>query len=516
MVNKKNIDNEILNLKKFNKIAAGIQAINAISQLILSNKFLSKKIFKTEIPSKWKFPIQKTVFYNKYQENICFGLDSLNYTFDEKEKKDVLDKGQLLYYDLNHNKGKKYGIYNTTYKEYIYNIINGIINRENISFIIQLDKSRINNAIKDYETYKDNLNKELRKTFSGLENIFITIIINEKGVNDERIFEFNGIFGSYNSDPNIKKLLSKLGKDNKPNEVDISNQKEIEKIVEEYLKVKQNSDSVKGNSFFSSSQTKKVCVGKNGGISLSYTMCLFSALTCFSHLYLVFNFQKYKKWIEIDQIQYARWIEYSITSSIMVSSLAGIAGITSIEELIPIFLLSSVTNILGLGIESTKPNKKINFKNIRKILFLAATITHSYPWYRIFSNFLGLLNNISENKSSLEKCSIDPYKTEDKEVKKKYQKIKDLILDRLDQISGFSPLIKTGLIGLFVIYFSFPINMLNQYFRNSENIETKNYIKGEKRYIILSMVAKSFLSWVLFLASFRNPKEDVDICYKKN
>lgn len=285
------------------------------------------------------------------------------------------------------------------------------------------------------------------------------------------------------------------------------------------MKVKQASDSVKGNSFFSSSQTKKVCVGKNGGISLSYTMCLFSALTCFAHLYLVFNFQKYKKWIEIDQIQYARWIEYSITSSIMVTSLAGIAGITGIEELIPIFLLSSVTNILGLGIESTKPNGKIDHKNIRKILFLVATITHSYPWYRIFSNFLGLLKNISENKSGLKKCPINPYNItgdEKDKVEDKYKKIKKLILNRLDQISGFSPLIKTGLIGLFVIYFSFPINMLNQYFRNNGNITPENYIKGEKRYIILSMVAKSFLSWVLFLASFRDPKEDVDVCYKKN
>lgn len=62
MVNKKNIDNQIRNLNKFNKIAAGIQAVNAISQLILSNKFLSKKIFKTEIPSKWKIPIQKNSF----------------------------------------------------------------------------------------------------------------------------------------------------------------------------------------------------------------------------------------------------------------------------------------------------------------------------------------------------------------------------------------------------------------------------------------------------------------------
>ena len=52
--------------------------------------------------------------------------------------------------------------------------------------------------------------------------------------------------------------------------------------------------------------------------------------------------------------------------------------------------------------------------------------------------------------------------------------------------------------------------MIDQQFRSSEPSE-KKYYKGEVNYIFLSMIAKSFLTWVIWYGSNRPTRDDLQI-----
>lgn len=514
----KNINKNIADLKRFNTIAAYIQGFNAITQFIIGNKTISNALLKTTIPARWKFPIQREKYYQKFKDTICYSMDVMSVDVDNGVKKlnQSISATYNYYDDKNDEDIHQFeGQTNLRYNKFVAMAVNSVIRNGNACIIIELNLDKYKDNI---DKIKSELERAVRKNSTGLGNFFDVIILRSSTYDDNnkigRVFEFNGLMfsdefyaKSYDNQKNEESIDSFEISEN----VEMDIKEFVEKIIEKYDIVKGKMDITRREEMISSTQTYNKCIGK--GISLSYTMSLFSALTCLAHVFLVRNHDSlYKNWIKNDQIQYARWIEYSITSSIMVTALAGIVGITSIEELIPIFILSSATNIFGLGIESIKSNKP-KLKNVKKILFGMATITHSYPWIRIITKFFAALNNFDEMKDLISNCSV---KGRTDEIAQKRKDIRDLLLERLELVSGLSGLIKSAIVGLAIIYFSFPINMINQYFnKNKENgnfIDKKHYIQGEKNYIILSMIAKSFLSWVLFAASFRNPREDLDIC----
>jgi len=73
-------------------------------------------------------------------------------------------------------------------------------------------------------------------------------------------------------------------------------------------------------------------------------------------------------------------------------------------------------------------------------------------------------------------------------------------LDRVDSITPIPDFVKTIVPVLFVSFNTFAINMFLQYKKIGP---WKNYLFGEKVYILLSLIAKSLLAWIMFGGTLR-------------
>lgn len=144
-----------------------------------------------------------------------------------------------------------------------------------------------------------------------------------------------------------------------------------------------------------------------------------------------------------------RWIEYSLSSSLMIVLIATLFGITDIFTLILIFFVNAGMNYFGLLMETkNKANEKLDWSP-----FIFGSILGVIPWIIIFI--------VGFSKSNL------------------------------SEIPWF----------VFAIFFSylvlfnlFPINMVLQYKKVGK---WKDYLYGERVYIILSLVAKTVLAWLV-------------------
>ena len=333
---------------------------------------------------------------------------------------------------------------------------------------------------------------------------------------------------SFNNDGEDKIKLVRITKDLLQSKLD-NDENNFDNLFDEEsndIKTLINKVKVSGNDNRSSSNRLETkCLGK---VPVAETMALFSVLTAISHL-IISSRPRYFGWIKDDQINYLRWIEYSITSSIMVVGLSGLCGITQSEELVPIAILTGVTNIFGLAIESIKnikfqlnynsttnrdpslmdsiydkayPNHVVlnkNFNTVKKILFVTACITHSYPWARILFKLNSGINSFG---------SFDKYIRDSKKGDPLARKV---FGKRLEGFSKISPLIKAATWGLATIYWVFPLNMFNQQFRSEVNPSFEKYYRGELNYIIISMVAKSFLTWIIWSGSLRDGEGRADL-----
>ena len=237
-----------------------------------------------------------------------------------------------------------------------------------------------------------------------------------------------------------------------------------------------------------------ICDTKIGEISVADTMITFSSLTFLSHVLIsTILFKKYLIWIKKDQTNFLRWIEYSITSSIMIFGISGLTGIMRKEELIPLFILTGITNMFGLAIESIKSKKK-KYNNVRKLLFLSGIITQGYPWYRILYIFKSSLDKQNQFFDNIEK-NLDAGTSVGTGVDAKLR-------EEIKRFKDVQNIIKRATLSLFISYFSFPYIMYKQYFTGA--ITSKKYYNSEVDYLFASIISKSSLSWQIFGGAFRN------------
>lgn len=151
-----------------------------------------------------------------------------------------------------------------------------------------------------------------------------------------------------------------------------------------------------------------------------------------------------------------RWFEYAISSSIMIVLIATLFGIYDIVSLMLIFVLNATMNIFGLVMEQMNlgREKKTNWEP-----FIWGSIAGIAPWVAIFVYMFGTGN--------------------------------------LDAVPWFV----WAIIGsYFVAFNTFPINMVLQYKKVGK---WKDYIYGERIYIILSLVAKSILAWLVLFGAMQ-------------
>ncbi|MBN2540097.1 MAG: heliorhodopsin HeR [Bacilli bacterium] len=152
-----------------------------------------------------------------------------------------------------------------------------------------------------------------------------------------------------------------------------------------------------------------------------------------------------------------RWFEYALSSSIMIVLIATLFGIYDIGSLILIFVLNAMMNIFGLYMEVLNSGREKN--NLKWGPFIYGSIAGLTPWIVIILYMVGNGN--------------------------------------YDMVPWFV----WAIVGTYFVAFNtFPINMILQYKRVGK---WKDYLYGERTYIVLSLVAKSILAWLVLFGAMQ-------------
>ena len=192
-------------------------------------------------------------------------------------------------------------------------------------------------------------------------------------------------------------------------------------------------------------------------IPLGPAIAFFLFITAFAHISVAtYGYKWYVRKVN-SGINPARWYEYAFTSSLMIVILAMLTGIFDIAALLAIAAANASMNLFGLMMELHNQNtEKTNWT-----AFYFGTFAGAIPWVIIVMYFIGA---ISVNT---------------------------------DTIPAFVYILIAVLL---IFWCTFPINMILQYRKVGK---WKNYLHGERGYIILSLVSKSALAWVIWGGTLR-------------
>ncbi len=152
-----------------------------------------------------------------------------------------------------------------------------------------------------------------------------------------------------------------------------------------------------------------------------------------------------------------RWFEYALSSSIMIVLIATLFGIYDIASLLLIFVVNAAMNMFGLVMEQLNAGQSEG-----KIIwgpFVWGALAGLAPWAAILSYMIGTGN--------------------------------------FGQVPWFVWAIVAT---YFVMFNTFPVNMILQYKKVGR---WKNYLYGERTYIVLSLVAKSILAWLVLFGAMQ-------------
>jgi len=187
-------------------------------------------------------------------------------------------------------------------------------------------------------------------------------------------------------------------------------------------------------------------------------VALFLLLSAFAHFIVSspWGYEWYVKNLK-KKINYARWYEYALSSSVMIVIIAMLSGVYNFWLLFALFGVNATMNLFGLVMELHNQAKtKVNWTS-----FYFGTFAGLIPWIVITAYFLTAISNSGNN------------------------------------VPAFVYWI---LISLFINFNIFPLNMILQYKKVGY---WKDYLFGEKMYIILSLVAKSLLAWQVWGGTLR-------------
>jgi len=152
-----------------------------------------------------------------------------------------------------------------------------------------------------------------------------------------------------------------------------------------------------------------------------------------------------------------RWFEYALSSSVMIVLIATLFGIYDIASLVLIFIVNASMNLFGLTMEQLNSGREKTGVNWGP--FVWGSIAGIAPWIAIFIYMFGTGN------------------------------------------FGMVPWFVWAIVGTYFVAFNaFPINMILQYKRVGK---WKDYLYGERAYIVLSLVAKSILAWLVLFGAMQ-------------
>lgn len=156
-------------------------------------------------------------------------------------------------------------------------------------------------------------------------------------------------------------------------------------------------------------------------------------------------------------INKARWVEYSLSASLMIILIGALSGIYDASTLLLMFGATAVMNLCGLAMErQNRASEEVDWTS-----FWVGSLAGILPWLVIVIYFLG---------ASTEANNAIP------------------------------TFVYWIYVSIFIFFISFAVNMWLQYRRVGP---WKDYLFGEKMYIVLSLIAKSLLAWQIFAGTLR-------------
>lgn len=154
-----------------------------------------------------------------------------------------------------------------------------------------------------------------------------------------------------------------------------------------------------------------------------------------------------------------RWYEYALSSSLMIVLISSLFGVRDVAVFVLIALANAAMNLFGLDMELLNSGTDKTEKKTNWLPFIFGSVIGIAPWLAIVF-YIGVNPN-------------------------------------LDAVPGF---VWAILVTYFVAFNTFPVNMYLQY----KGIgKFKNYLYGERGYIILSLVAKTILTWLVLFGAFQ-------------
>jgi uncharacterized protein (DUF1810 family) len=155
-------------------------------------------------------------------------------------------------------------------------------------------------------------------------------------------------------------------------------------------------------------------------------------------------------------VNYARWIEYAFSSSLMIVAIAMLFGLYDMAALLLIFALNAMMILFGWMMElDNQTTHKTDWT-----AFIFGSIAGIVPWIAIGIYLVGSVTSG-------------------------------------EQVPTF---VYAIYVSLFLFFNVFAVNMVLQYKKIGR---WQDYVYGEKAYIVLSLVAKSLLAWQVFFGTLQ-------------
>lgn len=192
-------------------------------------------------------------------------------------------------------------------------------------------------------------------------------------------------------------------------------------------------------------------------LRLGPTVAVFLFLSAIAHFILAGPGRRWYEASLAKGMNKLRWFEYMLSSSVMIVVIAMLCGIYDFWLLVSLFALNAIMNLMGLVMEvHNQTTPKTNWLSYNIGVFAGAV-----PWVVILAAFFAAINSTGV------------------------------------KLPGF---VYAIVFTIFVTFNIFAINMVLQYKKVGR---WKDYLYGERVYMIMSLVAKSLLAWEMFSGTLR-------------
>jgi len=208
--------------------------------------------------------------------------------------------------------------------------------------------------------------------------------------------------------------------------------------------------------FNQSSKTLEPATTHLFDLSIPLLVAVFFFLSALAHLFIATLYNKKYNQDLARGINKVRWVEYALSASVMMVAIAVLVGVYDFMSLLMIFVLIAIMNLLGLVMEvHNQTTKKTNW-----LSYWVGCLAGIVPWFVIgFCFWLSA-----------------------------------------DQGSAPPAFVYWIFVSIFIFFSCFAVNMVLQYKKIGP---WKNYLYGERAYIILSLVAKTLLAWQVFAGTLQ-------------